>query len=156
MPDPTTSWFCDTCRDLIDPAYQADPDEGWVEWIRLPGSPSEPPRCRDIRIVHHRQSCQFNSYAEDQRDGGSIADAPLVDFQGPDGLMRLLEMLSEQQLPTGALLEIIKRIHIPGYEHARRHFPKALAEGILEHNVADGFWWQEDLQRVIDFAHENE
>jgi hypothetical protein len=144
-----SSWFCDKCGELIEQA-----DHGWVEWITL--SDSRPGR--DIRIVHHishsprKGGCQFDSNQEYAKDQGTVGDYSLVEFMGPNGLTRLLEMIALEKLPTRELLEIIKRIHLPGYEHARRHFAGALEEGIIELNVEPGYWWQDELQRVLDYA----
>lgn len=146
----TTSWFCDTCDHLIEKA-----EHGWVEWIGLSTEEDAPLRGRDIRIVHHSAysehpgGCQFKL---DAKDPGSIGDFALTEFQGPDGLMRLLEMIAENDLPTPELLEIIKRIHIPGYERARRHFKSALSAEVITLNVAYGYWWQAELQLVLEFA----
>jgi hypothetical protein len=63
-----------------------------------------------------------------------------------------LEMIAQQRFPTSELLEIIKRIHIPGYEHARRHFDRALAEGVIEQDVEPGYWRQTQIERVVNFV----
>jgi hypothetical protein len=81
-----------------------------------------------------------------------VGDDSLPEFQGPDGLMRLLEMIARERFPTSELLEIIKRIHIPGYEHARRHFDRALAEDKIEQDVEPGYWRQTQIQRVLSFV----
>jgi hypothetical protein len=153
MPPPTTTWICDACGEPIEEVRY-----GWVEWVDFPREFGVPRRSRDIRIVHHvsvrpgERRCQFDHRVEGAKDGGGICDGALADFQGPDGLMRLLEMISEQQFPTKDVLEMIKRIHTPGYEHARLHFKAAVAKGVIDTDVPDGYWWQDDLQRVLDFA----
>ncbi len=152
---PTMSWICVSCSEIIENA-----DHGWVEWISRLDHEGNRIVGRDIRIVHHlpfgprpsEPGCQFQQPIEDLRDGGSIADLPLKNFQGVDGLMQLLGMIEDKDLPTSELLEIIKRIHIPGYEHARRHFRPALRKEVITNDVPFGFWWQRDLQRVLEFA----
>lgn len=153
MPPPTTTWICDACCEPIMEARH-----GWVEWVDLPRQPEVPRRSRGIRIVHHFSAhqggrrCQFDYMVEGAKDGGGIGDASLADFQGPDGLMRLLEMIAEEQFPTNDVLEILKRIHIPGYEAARFHFTEAVAENIIDTGVPDGYWRQNEIQRVLDFV----
>ena len=66
--------------------------------------------------------------------------------------MMLLEMIHEERAPTNELLELIKRIHINGYERARSHFPAALDAEIIVNDVAPGYWRQDALQRILDFA----
>ena len=111
-----------------------------------------------MRIVHHVPhghqvgGCQFDPRRENATDRGGVGDDSLSEFVGANGLTRLLEMIAEEVMPTADLLEIIKRIHTPGYEHARRHFDRAFAEGVIEHNVEPGYWRQADIQRVLDFA----
>lgn len=147
----TTSWICDTCGRPIRSA-----EHGWVEWIGLPSPDNAPQRIRNIRLVHcHSQSplgpgrCQFDSDSEYAKDGGAIADDSLTEFLGPDGLMQLLELLAEHGEPDPGIMELIKRLHIPGFEHARPHFRSALAEGLIESNVARGYWRQCDFRRIL-------
>jgi hypothetical protein len=42
--------------------------------------------------------------------------------------MRLLALIAEERAPTNDILEMIKRLHIRGYEQARLHFDEAIAE----------------------------
>lgn len=149
---PTSSWICDSCKRPIENA-----EHGYVEWVGVP-IPGEDTRLRwrDMRIVHHKpysqlpHGCQFNAKHERARDGGSIGDEALVRFQGPDGLMDLLSYIHEGELPIPEGFEIIKRIHIPGYELARRHFKEALDNEVISDNVLFGYWPQKDLRRVLE------
>lgn len=52
--------------------------------------------------------------------------------------MRLLALLAERQVRSDEVLEMIKRLHIPGCEHTRLHFDEAISEGVLEPNAARG------------------
>ncbi len=154
MPEPTTTWFCDRCGREIELA-----EHGWVEWIDLDHVGTALPRGRGMRIVHHKpysprpEGCQYVR-GRDFTPDEALGDDRLIEFQGPDGLMRLLELIAEQRLPTPELLEIVKRVHTPGYEHARRHFDAALAGEVLSLDVVYGYWWQDDLERVLRFAAE--
>lgn len=154
MPPPTTSWVCDFCGELIEPAEQ-----GYVEWIRLPGPTDLPASGRGIRIVHHkwdtpdRIGCQYSRSHDPATQQGNISDDALVNFLGPDGLTRLLQMIAEQRLPTADLLEVVKRLHTPGYERARTHFDAAVEAGVIsEESRLCGYWRQNELQSVLDFA----
>jgi hypothetical protein len=119
---------------------------------------------RNLRLVHDfnaspRQhtphGCQFDSDAEFERDGGIVGDLPLEEFTGPDGLMQLLSMLAENQLPQNEVIEMIKRIHIPGYERARFHFDRAIAEGVFEPNTMPGFYTQSDIKKTFEFIQDH-
>ena len=154
MPFTTTSWICDACRRPIRHA-----DDGWVEWIELPVPDDAPSLIRDLRLVHSHSAspirpgaCQFDGDREYAKDGGAVADFALAEFLGADGLMHLLEMVVEQGEPSPRLFELIKRLHVPGYEHARPHFSAAIAAGIVDPTAPFGYWRQGDIRRVLAFA----
>ena len=154
----STTWICDTCLEPIESA-----DDGWVEWIEYDDAHGKR-RGRDLRLVHHipasprskPHGCQHDERLESQKDRGILYDLSLTDFQGPNGLMRLLVMIHEDQLPRDDVLELIKRINIPGYEHARFHFDRAMAEGAFEPNMPPHFYFQQDIEAFLDFAEAHE
>ncbi|VEG89833.1 Uncharacterised protein [Legionella spiritensis] len=73
-------------------------------------------------------------------------------FLGADGLMQLLILLSEQRLPQDQVLEMIKRLHIPGYEHARRYFNEAIDHLVFEPNTPPGFYLQHNIDAVLEWS----
>jgi hypothetical protein len=155
---PTETWICDQCRGLIEQA-----DHGWVEWICTIEADGKTITGSRMRIVHAsghganpRLGCQYERFPENRTANRSVADAALIEFQGPDGLMRLLEKIADGSVEKNSVLEIIKRIHIPGYEHARLHFDRALAEGVIEPDVEPGYWLSEDRERVMDMVNGDE
>lgn len=93
----------------------------------------------------------FNERAEFAKDEGTIADNSLTEFLGADGLMRLMVFISESELPTSEVLEMIKRLHIPGYEQARKHFKAAIHAGIFEPNMPENYYNQSDIQATKEF-----
>ncbi|HAU0095421.1 TPA: hypothetical protein JBE77_15060, partial [Legionella pneumophila] len=112
------TWICDTCGGLIQ-----KPEEGWVEWIvSVPKN-----EAYGLRLAHRAgygsngSSCQYNEELVYKQYGGIINDGELSWYLGDGGLMLLLTLLEEQQIPQDQVLEMIKRLHIPEYEHARRH-----------------------------------
>ena len=82
-------------------------------------------------------------------------DGSLTDFCGPDGLMQLLELLATEEVEKGELIEIIKRIHMPNYEHTRLHFNQVIRDGVFEPNVSDGYYWQSDMEAVLAWLTES-
>src|SRR5690606_12084189 len=106
--------------------------DGWVEWLtRFDGD--ERLHHDALRLVHTRQSspltdpsdwrrgpgCQHDETKAFARDRSTVADLPLSSFLGPDGLMILLEFASDRKFELDDLIEMIKRLHIPGYDQAR-------------------------------------
>lgn len=154
MPE-TTCWRCDKCGELIQEA-----EHGWIEWLSR-GPMEEPPRGRGLRLVHHAEfspiydsgGCQYRPGVDfNVRGGEVIADGDLECYLGDDGLTRLLSLLARQEVPTEEILEMIKRLHTPGYELARLHVREAIAEGVLEPNLPDGYYYQCQIENIIDFV----
>jgi hypothetical protein len=149
----TSRWYCDVCEQAI-----RHPSEGWVEWLmrREEGQLFG----KGLRLVHLRfasprpQGCQYNSREEYQRDSSTVADMGLDTFLGPDGLNHLLSLLSEYNFPKEQVIEMIKRLHTPGYERARFHAQAATTAGIIEPNQPPGFYWQDEIATVLEWADE--
>ena len=142
MEKTSSMWFCDTSGKAITKA-----ENGWVEWIEYKVSEDEY-KGRNFRLVHAgSKGCQFNEKEERKKDGGMISDMPLKHFLGQDGLMYLLSKIAQGIIPTSEVLEMIKRLHISGYEIARKHFERALKKGIIETEIYPGFYSQEDIPR---------
>jgi hypothetical protein len=149
-------WICDRCGESISNA-----GDGWLQWIEVTEGSGER-KMRDLSLVHHfpasplRESheygCQFNQQLEFTKDGGIVSDLGLDSFCGPDGLVHLLSLLADKGSSVQDVLTMVMRIHTPGYEHARIHIGRAIAEGIIEPNLPEGFYWQSDLNRVLDWA----
>lgn len=151
----TTTWICDTCGGPIKSAA-----DGWVEWVTR--TEDGKGVGRDLRLVHHGKRegarlprCQFVQSVESARDKSTISDTGLVDCLGPDGLMTLLFMLERGQLPQSEVVEMIKRLHVPNYEHARHHFKAAISEDVISRDPFRTYT-QSELLRVIAYAQKRE
>jgi hypothetical protein len=129
---------CDSCRRKIKSVQ-----DGWVEWISFAEINKTG---QGLRVVHknsgNNSSCQYEQKAEYDIHGGILSDSALEQFIGPDGLMRLLVMISENELPKMKVLEMIKRIHTPGYDHAKDYFDEAISQGFFEPNMPRNFYLQ--------------
>lgn len=97
-----------------------------------------------------RAGCQYNE--ETRNSNELVKDLDLESFLGADGLMQLLALIYDQEVPTEEVLEMIKRLHIPGYEEARLHFKSAIAAGEYEPNTAPGYPFQFQIAGVLEFA----
>jgi hypothetical protein len=122
-------WTCDECGEVIEKARH-----GWVEWFREMGSGKK--TGEGLRLVHHlpasprkktnNTGCQYDEHAPEYRQRNlALCDLPLASMVGPNGLMRLLALLAQDCLPKAEVLELIKRLHVPGYESARLYMDEA-------------------------------
>jgi hypothetical protein len=152
----TGEWTCDTCGEIIKSV-----EDGWVEWVQI-RQPDGTARGRNLRLVHRAPAsprrpngtCQFDQRAEFRRDGGTVGDASLDEYVGADGLVTLLEMISDQRAPTEEVLTLIQRLHVPGYEQARHHFDAAISEGVFEPNTKPGYYRVSEIDKVLKWLRE--
>ena len=145
------SWICDVCRQEIETVQN-----GWVEWITFQEDGGRY-RGRNFRLVHHRPAspigrCQFVESRDCVRGREFVSDRALPDFLGRDGLMRLLAMIADERMPRDEVLEMIKRLHIEGYEHARLHFEEAIEHDVFELNTSPGYHYGYQIDAVLDWA----
>jgi hypothetical protein len=114
-------WGCDLCGELITTI-----ENGWVEWLASETDCGEEV-LRGLRLVHRRsippngrrQGCRYDPIKEFKRGKTIVEGLPLERFVGPDGLMMLFSFLAAGSLPRAEILELAKRLQIPGYEHVR-------------------------------------
>lgn len=138
-------WVCDRCGEPV-----ADAKDGFVQWVVLPGTGL----ARDLRLFHTDQAspqgtCQYDDKTENVKDRGTVSSFPLSGLEGPDGLMMLLSILQKGAIPAEAVVEMIKRIHVPGYEHARGRLQAAIEAGVLEPSYPEGFPRQREIEAVV-------
>jgi hypothetical protein len=141
-------WICDTCGGIIKLS-----EDGWVEWCKPVKNGKVGRRGQDFRLVHHTKSrdqeskCQF----DDHDRQFMVLDLPLDSFLGSNGLMRLLALVADRKVKSKEVLEMIKRLHIPGYEHTRLHFDEAISEGVFEPNTARGYYHMSNIRAVDEW-----
>ena len=149
-----TGWICDKCGKPIRTAK-----DGVVEWVEFDGSKSHW-KGRRMFVVHHvtasplkekrgDEGCHI-SQDEQDRTHTQTDSTPLDEFLGSDGLTQMLALISDARVPAKDVLETIQRLHTPGFERARLYIPSALTEGLIEPNLAPGFYWQEELKCVLE------
>jgi hypothetical protein len=148
-------WICDVCHEPILTAEQ-----GYVEWSTAREITSGESGGGDLRLVHRKDfspltgskyGCQFDDRALYEA-GYSVRSLPLDRFRGPDGLMMLLRLLYENEVPQNQVLEMTKRLHIPGYEHARLYFEEAISAGAFEPNTPPGYHHQYQIDDTLRYA----
>jgi len=127
-----TGWRCDSCGDFIT-SVQA----GWVEWLV-----SEDKHGNDVlsglRLVHRgrqkkvrNHNCRYDPLQEFRNNKTLVEGLPLNGLVGADGLMVLLSLVAEGGLPHAEILELVKRVQVPGYELIRRLAPRGQQSKLL-------------------------
>lgn len=153
LPDRLQGWRCDSCGDFIT-SVQA----GWVEWLA-----SEDKHGNDVlsglRLVHRERqkkvrthNCRYDPLQE-FRSGKTIVEGlPLERLVGPDGLMVLLSLLAEGELPHTDILELLKRVQIPGYELIRSLFTDVQRSKVLSSVLGHRCYLQSEIQEMLAAA----
>ena len=148
-------WRCDSCGKLV-PDLQA----GWVEWLAAEDTRGKP-KVTGLRLVHRRNlsarspepcGCRYNPRDEFRKNRGIVEGLALERFAGPDGLMLLLSMIAERELPLQELIELAKRVQIPGYETTYELVDGAVSEGVITPSISTGFYLQCEIWEVLQWA----
>lgn len=115
---PLKQWICDYCGQVIE-----KPEDGWLEWKSDLAHGLGP---HAFRIVHHKPHSPVGGcYYTDRmpRYPTNVSDDHLRQFVGPAGLLGLLDFFDARHWGVAAnsadLAEIIRRLHVPGYEQKR-------------------------------------
>jgi len=150
-----SGWRCDSCGGLVS-GLQA----GWVEWVAAEDTKGRP-KVSGLRLVHRRNTsprwrkpcgCQYNPGDEFRKNRGIVEGLALDRFAGPDGLMLLLSMIAERELPVPELIELAKRVQIPGYEAVYELAHDAVSEGVITPSISLGFYLQCEIWDVLKWA----
>jgi hypothetical protein len=150
--NPLMGWRCASCGELI-----IRIEDGWVEWLASEDDYGIT-RVRGLRLVHRlilnsrdsdRNRCRYDDRREFKQDCSLVEGLPLDRFVGADGLMLLLSLLAESEMPRAELLELVKRVHIPGYEQTREVFEEAIHGGAVTPLIGEGFYMQSEIRDLL-------
>lgn len=135
-------WHCASCAQLI-----TSVSDGWVEWLA-----SEDDRgatlLSGLRLVH-RESCRYDARTVFRNARSVVEGLSLERFVGPDGLVLLLSFLAAGELPAAEVLELAKRVQIPGYELARNLFRQPSLPEVLPPSLGHGCYLQSEIRELI-------
>jgi hypothetical protein len=145
----SVGWKCKACGRCIRRI-----EDGWVEWL---ASEEENGRAvnRGIQVVHCRAAgsissgCRYDANIEFRRDKSVVEGLSLERFMGPDGLMLLMSLIASGEAAAGDVIEVAKRVQIPGYEQARDSFQLAIDCGLLSPAIGNGFYLQSEIRAVL-------
>jgi hypothetical protein len=144
-------WKCATCSQLVTRI-----EDGWVEWLAF--DQEDRTTLTGLHLVHRRDSsprregCEYDRRTEFSKSSSIVEGLPLSRFVGPDGLTLLLSMIAQETKSVDEIIELTKRVHIPGYEQARELFPKAIETGLLSPCIGYGFYLQSEIQALLRWA----
>jgi hypothetical protein len=124
--------ICGNCNELI-----TSIEGGWVEWLMSEDATGKT-LARDLRLVD--VLCRYDNRSEFRASRSLVEGLPLERFIGPDGLMLLLSLIAQGEIPRADLLELGKRVHIPGYEQTHELFRDAIHGGAVAPLIGDGFY----------------
>ena len=150
-----SGWRCDSCGELV-----SDLQAGWVEWLAAEDARGKT-KVSGLRLVHRRSAnprlpkphgCQYNPRDEFRKNHSLVEGLALDRFAGPDGLMLLLSMIAERELPVRDLIELAKRVQIPGYEAVQELVHDAVSEGVIAPSISQGFYLQCEILDVVRWA----
>lgn len=131
-----------------------------MEWLAAEDTRGKP-RVGGLRLVHRRNvgtsslepyGCRYNPRDEFRKNRGIVEGLALERFAGTDGLMLLLSMIAERDLPLQELIELTKRVQIPGYEAAYELFHDGVSEGVIAPCISSGFYLQCEIWDVVRWA----
>jgi hypothetical protein len=144
-------WRCDSCGEPI-----TSIDAGWVEWLSSEGDRGEDV-LSGLQLVHHGsvlpngagQGCRYDRLKEFRNRKTIVEGLPLERFVGPDGLMMLFSLLADGSLPRGEILELAKRVQIPGYELARSLLRESTSSNSVTQVLGHRCYLQSEIREMI-------
>lgn len=154
MLKPLEEFICDKCNQIIN-----NPDEGYLEWIKLAGKPAA-----KFRIVHHSLHSPYRDNGWDcyhyTKYKGRM-DWKLKIFVGNMGLADLLSIIDVEKVfmkdnddvhfvNDEEFSEIFRRLQIPYYEEARMYWHIAEQDGYINYNSNILAYTPENLKILIN------
>ena len=130
-----------------------------MEWLAAEDTKGKP-KVSGLRLVHRRNTsprwrgpygCQYNPRDEFGKNRSIVEGLALDRFADPDGLL-LLSMIAERELPAQELMELAKRVQIPGYEAVHELVHDAVSEGVIATSISSGFYLQCEILDVLKWA----
>ena len=144
-------WTCGSCEELI-----TSVEDGCVEWLATEDATGE--HLTGFRLVHRQRdlptpTCRYDQRLEFARNQSIVEGLSLESFVGADGLMLLLSFLAQSSASTGEVLELAKRVQVPGYELVRDCIQPAVTAGFFHPAISHAFPLQSEIVGVLRWAY---
>jgi hypothetical protein len=140
-------WHCDSCARLI-----TNVSDGWVEWL---ASENDTGATILNGLQVHCESCRYDVCTVFRKGRSVVEGLCLERFIGPDGLILLLSLLAAGELPTVEVIELAKRVQIPGYELARNFAGEGNLPRLLRPSLGHGCYLQSEITELLTRAMED-
>ena len=140
-------WQCASCARLI-----TNVNDGWVEWLASKDE-NGVEIANGLRLVH-LGSCRYDARTVFRNRQSVVEGLCLERFVGPDGLVLLLSLLAAGELPTVEVIELAKRVQIPGYELARNLIGHRSLLQLLSPTLGHGCYLQSEITELLTRARE--
>ncbi len=141
----SAGWHCDSCAGLI-----TSVSDGWVEWLAAEDE-SGATIVKSLRLVH-RESCRYDARTVFRNRHSVVEGFCLERFVGPDGLILLLSLIAAGELPTADVIELAKRVQIPGYELARNLVGEENLPQVLLPSLGHGCYLRSEITELLTRA----
>ena len=138
-------WQCASCARLITTVT-----DGWVEWLASEDD-NGATILGGLRLVH-RESCRYDARTVFRNRRSVVEGLSLERFVGPDGLILLLSLLAAGELPTAEVIELVKRVQIPGYELAGNLVGQGSLPQLLPPSLGHGCYLQAEITELVTRA----
>jgi hypothetical protein len=104
----------------------------------------------------HRESCRYDARTVFRNRRSVVEGLCLERFIGPDGLILLLSLLTVGELPTVEVIELAKRVQVPGYELARNLVGEENLPHLLPPSLGHGCYLQSEIDEALTRALKNQ
>jgi hypothetical protein len=149
-------WRCDCCGRLI-----TNIADGWVEWLAFEDEYGTT-IVGGVRLTHRRatgartrgRGCRYDARKEFRNNASIVEGLALERFVGPDGLMLLLSLVEAGEFRKQDLLELAKRVQVPGYELVRDLICEATAGRVCTPFLGKKYYLQSEMQELLAWASE--
>lgn len=142
-------WHCDSCAGLVTSA-----SDGRVEWLASEDNAGAAAVVHGLHLVHCG-SCRYDARAVFRKRRSVVEGLSLERFIGPDGLILLLSLLAAEELPAAEVIELAKRVQIPGYELARNLVGEKKLPKLVPPALGHGCYLQSEINEVLTRAMKN-
>ncbi len=147
----TGPWRCDTCGRPIKKAK-----DGYLEWLVK----KDTYEGYGLHLVHHKPAsplggfdgCYYDETKHWRQDGAMLASRELDYYLGDEGLVNLLEMIHGNWVDKNEGIEMIMRLHTPGYEQARAHIQSAIDEEVIKDKEFPEFRTLDEIKEVNNWV----